>query len=172
MFGSFWVSLSLVLQCIQIYGVPSSGPWLITALKVLYWTYVACAFGVAVFQYATLFIAEKLASDTAMPAWVFPAYPLLVTGTLAGVIVPSQPRDSAIPMWVAAVMLQGLGWTMAMFMYTIYIQRLMNTSFPSAPGRPAMYISVGPVGYTSAGFGEFGNTGTEDPASGLPFDND
>ena len=98
-FGAYFVSISLVLTCSQIYGVPSSGPWLPTALKVCFWIYVACAFSVATFQYATLFVAERLPVSSAMPAWVFPAYPFLVTGSLAGALLPDQPmgfRDTDV----------------------------------------------------------------------------
>jgi tellurite resistance protein TehA-like permease len=47
---------------------------------------------------------------------------------------------------IAAVMLQGLGWVVALMMYSIYSQRLMTSKLPSAPTRPGMYVSVGPAG--------------------------
>jgi len=43
-------------------------------------------------------------------------------------------------------MLQGLGWVVALMMYSIYTQRLMTSALPSAPVRPGMYVSVGPAG--------------------------
>lgn len=156
-FGALWVSIALVLSCIEIYGGPSTGPWLATALRVCFWLYAACSFIVAVFQYATLFVAERIPASTAMPAWVFPAYPFLVVGPLAGVLLPSQPPASALPMFIGAVMLQGLGWVISMCMYAIYVLRLMSSALPSPPTRPAMYISVGPVGYTSAALVSLGS---------------
>ena len=44
----------------------------------------------------------------------------------------------------------------SIFMYAIYIQRLMSSELPPPPSRPGMYISVGPVGYTSAGLASLG----------------
>jgi len=151
-FGSFWVSIALILNCAQAYGTPSSGPWLITALRVCFWMYAALVMLVAVFQYAKIFVAERLQISDAMPAWILPMYPFLVLGPLAATLAPSQPTGSAIQMLVAGVTFQGLGWMVSIFMYTIYILRLMSSELPPASSRPAMFISVGPAGYTSAAF--------------------
>lgn len=149
-FGAFWVSIALVLNCAEIYGSTPSGGWLTRALEVCFWLYSACAFCVGVFQYTTLFVAERLPVSAAMPAWIFPAYPLLVIGSLAGTLLKSQPPDAALPMFIGSIMLQGLGWTISVCMYAIYIQRLMSSPLPPPPSRPGMYVSVGPTGYTSA----------------------
>jgi len=148
-FGSYWVSISLILNCMQIYGVPSSGPWLVKTLEILYWTYIAIVLIVGIGQYFVLFEWERLQVNSAMPAWIFPIYPLLVIGPLAGTLIPSQPREAAIPMWIAGVMLQGVGWIVSIFMYAMYMQRLMISELPAAPTRPGMYVSVGPAGYTA-----------------------
>lgn len=149
-FGSYWVSLSLILNGMQTYGVPSTGPWLVKTLEVLFWIYCAVVLAVGIFQYYILFQNERLLVNDAMPAWIFPIYPLLVVGTLAGTLIPSQPQSAALPMWVGAVMLQGIGWTVALFMYAIYTQRLMVSSLPEPSVRPGMFVSVGPAGYTAA----------------------
>ena len=119
-------------------------------MRVFYWIYCGCALCVAIFQYATLFVAEKLPVDGAMPAWVFPVYPFLVIGPLAAVITKTQDADASLPIWVSGVSLQGVGFTVALFMYSIYYQRLMTSALPAPSSRPGMYISVGPVGYTAA----------------------
>ncbi|CAJ2504858.1 Uu.00g122520.m01.CDS01 [Anthostomella pinea] len=150
-FGAYWVSVSLILNCMQAYGVPHTGPWLVKAIEVLYWMYVGTVLLVAVFQYYTFFQEERLAVENALPAWIFPIYPLLVIGPMAGTFIPSQPQSAAYPMWVSAVMLQGLAWTVALMMYTIYTLRLMSSVLPPPPTRPGMYVSVGPAGYTAAG---------------------
>jgi len=150
-FGAYWVSLALVLTCAQIYGVPSCGPWLVKALEVCFWIYVACVLVVAVFQYHTLFVAEKLQVSDAMPAWILPIYPFLVLGPLAATLAQSQPQTSAIPILLGGVMFQGLGWMVSIFMYGIYIQRLMGSELPSPPTRPGSFISVGPAGTSTLG---------------------
>ncbi|KAF2725751.1 hypothetical protein K431DRAFT_259392 [Polychaeton citri CBS 116435] len=149
-FGAYWVSLSLILNCTQAYGVPNCGPWLVTTLRVLFWMYCAVVLLVAIFQYYVLFQEERLNITDALPAWIFPIYPLLVVGTMAGTMIPSQPKEQALDMWIGAVMLQGLAWIVALMMYSMYMQRLMTSSLPMPPTRPGMYVSVGPAGYTSA----------------------
>ncbi|KAL0935796.1 c4-dicarboxylate transporter malic acid transport [Colletotrichum truncatum] len=156
-FGSFWVSIALILNLAQTYGVPVCGPWLPVALRVCFWTYSGCALCVAIFQYTTLFVAERLPADSAMPAWVFPVYPFLVIGPLAGVLVKTQPPEHQLSIWVGAVMFQGLGWTVTIFMYGIYVLRLMSSQLPDPSSRPGMFVSVGPAGYTSAGLVSLGN---------------
>lgn len=66
-FGTYWVSVSLILNCTQLLGVPASGPWLGKAREVL-WTYCAIAFLVAVFQYYTFFQDDLLRVQDAVPA--------------------------------------------------------------------------------------------------------
>lgn len=151
-FGSFWVSIALILNCIQAYGVSSCGPWLVTTLRICFWIYVALVFIVASSQYATIFIAEKVPLSSAVPAWIMPMYPFLVLGPLAATLAPSQPPKYAIQIVVAGVTLQGLGWMVSIFMYTIYILRLMSSDLPPPSTRPGMFISVGPAGYTAAAF--------------------
>ncbi|PPJ51684.1 hypothetical protein CBER1_08742 [Cercospora berteroae] len=150
-FGSYWVSVSLILNAIQAYGVPNCGPWLVSALRVLFWLYCAVVLVVGIGQYYALFQEERLKITDAVPAWVFPLYSLLVIGTMAGTMIPSQPAQAAFEMWIGAVMLQGLSWTVALMMYSLYTQRLMTSALPAPPTRPGMYVSVGPAGYTSAG---------------------
>lgn len=156
-FGSFWVSIALILNLTQTYGVQVCGPWLTHAIRVLYWIYVACALCVAIFQYASLFVAERLPVDSAMPAWVMPVYSFLVIGPLAAVMIQTQDEVNGLAIWVSAVMFQGLGWTIAVFMYTIYFLRLMSSHLPDPSTRPGMFIGVGPVGYTSAALVSLGN---------------
>ncbi|KAI7104737.1 malic acid transporter, partial [Hortaea werneckii] len=155
-FGAFWVSISLIMNCMQSYGVPNTGPWLIKAIEVLFWIYCAVVLLVAIFQYYILFQEERLNVADAMPAWIFPIYPLLVVGPMAANFIGSQPHGAAYPMWVGAVMLQGVAWTVALMMYCIYTQRLMVSSLPAPPTRPGMYVSVGPAGYTSAALIQLG----------------
>lgn len=150
-FGSYWVSVSLILNCTQSYGVPSCGPWLVKALLVLFWMYCATVLIVAVGQYYVLFQEERLKITDAVPAWIFPIYPLLVIGPMAGTMIPSQDKTNALDMWIGAVMLQGLSWTVALMMYSMYMQRLMTSALPAPSTRPGMYVSVGPAGYTAAG---------------------
>lgn len=147
-FGAYWVSVGLIIQCIQFYGIPACGPWLVKTQEVLFWLYCAVALIVAIGQYYVFFQRERLNVADAMPAWIFPIYPILLIGTLAADIIPSQPPDAGFTMFIGATMLQGLAWAVAFMMYTIYTQRLMTSSLPPPSTRPGMYVSVGPAGTT------------------------
>ena len=145
-FGTFWVSIALILYSIQQYGVPSSGPWLIKTLEILFWIYAGCAILVAVFQYHVIFDTRKLPVMDALPAWILPVYPFLVLGPLSAVLEYNQPQESAIPIMIGGICFQGLGWGIAFIMYTIYVTRLINSELPEPSKRPAMYVAVGPAG--------------------------
>jgi C4-dicarboxylate transporter/malic acid transport protein len=148
-FGTFWVSISLILQGAHIYGIPSCGPWLIKALEVCFWLYGGLIMLVAVFEYHTLFITERLQISQMVPAWILPIYPLLVAGPLASVLISDQPSRAALPIWIGGVVFQGLGWMVATFMYAIWTVRLMCADLPMPSMRPGAYIAVGPTGYTA-----------------------
>ena len=72
----------------------------------------------------------------------------MLSGTLASVIASSQPPGQRLPMIVAGVAFQGLGFMIAFLMYAIYIHRLMEFGLPSPDLRPALFISVGPPSFT------------------------
>jgi tellurite resistance protein TehA-like permease len=147
-FGTYWVSVALILNCTYIYGHNAVGSWLTKALEITYWMYCAAAFIVGVVQYSLYFRLERLQVTDAVPAWIFPIYPLLVVGTLAGTILPGQPETPSWKIFVGGVLFQGLAWAVSFLMYGLYMQRLMTSSLPSPTTRPGMYVSVGPAGKT------------------------
>ncbi|KAK8089639.1 hypothetical protein PG997_004600 [Apiospora hydei] len=157
-FGAWWVSLALLLNCAASYGIPGlggadgGGAWLVAALRVLFWVYFACAILVAVLQYYIIFQTEHLRVSDAMPAWILPAYPFLVSGPLAAQIAKTQPdATAALQIIVAGISGQGLGWILALLMYSVYFTRLIRSDMPNPSVRPGMYVSVGPAAYTAAG---------------------
>ncbi|KAH6614153.1 voltage-dependent anion channel [Boeremia exigua] len=149
--GTYWVSVALILNCAYIYGNADTGPWFPKALEVCFWVYCGIAFIIGVFQYSMFFRFERLNVTDAVPAWIFPIYPLLVVGTLAGTILPAQPTGPSWNIFIGGVLLQGVAWVVSFLMYAIYMQRLMTGNLPSPATRPGMYVSVGPAGYTAAG---------------------
>lgn len=144
--GTYWVSVALILNGAYVYGDAKTGPWLDKALEVCFWIYCGVAFIVGITQYSMFFRLERLNVTDAVPAWIFPIYPLLVVGTLAGTILPGQPDSPSWKIFVGGVLLQGLAWAVSFLMYGIYMQRLMTSVLPSANVRPGMYVSVGPAG--------------------------
>lgn len=153
-FGSFWVSIALVLYGMAVYGIPGLGDnrgWLVEAMRVLFWMYISCAMLVAVFQYNIIFHAEKLDVNEALPAWILPAYPFLVSGPLAAQVARTQPDVSATQIIIAGISAQGLGWMLSLLMYSVFYARLIQSDMPAPSTRPGMYVSVGPAAYTCAG---------------------
>lgn len=144
-FGAFLVSIVLIINCMQQYAVPATGSWMIKTLEVLFWGYSGIALLTVIFQYFIIFQDEKLPVDNAIPGWILPAYPFLVLGPLASSLIGGQPAQSALNIWVGAVLFQGLGWTLAFLIYTLYFTRLVSGRLPSPSQRPGMYVAVGPA---------------------------
>lgn len=147
-FATFFLSIATIIQNIQGYGVPHAGPWLIVALRVLFWIYSACTFLLAVGQYYYLFTAKKLTIHSMTPSWILPVFPSMLSGTIASVISSSQPPVHALPIVVAGLTFQGLGFLVAVFMYANWIGRLMTCGLPDPRTRPGMFIAVGPPAFT------------------------
>ncbi|TGO49588.1 hypothetical protein BOTNAR_0426g00040 [Botryotinia narcissicola] len=84
-FPTFWISLLSIIANTQLYGVPHCGPWLITALRVIFWIYTALTFFGAVGQYCYLFAAKQQTLQSMTPAWILPIFPVMLCGTLASV---------------------------------------------------------------------------------------
>lgn len=141
-FPSFWISISNILSGITIYGIPKTGEWLVVVMRVLFWTYTACTFLVAVGQYFFLFTGKPLTIQSFTPAWILPIFPIMLSGTLSSLLGPSQPPEHALPIFIAGVTFQGLGMLIATFFYGAYVRRLMTDGLPSPNTRPGMFIAV------------------------------
>ncbi|KAF4628369.1 hypothetical protein G7Y89_g9788 [Cudoniella acicularis] len=148
-FATFWLSLATMVTNTTAYGIPNSGPWLITALRVTFWVYTVCTTLVAIFYYHVLFTVKKLVITNVLPGWVLPIFPAMLVGTLASAIAKTQPAEHALPMIVAGLSFQGLGMMLAIMMYGIYFGRLLTVGLPVDASRPAMFIAVGPPSFTA-----------------------
>lgn len=52
-----------------------------------------------------------------------------------------------MPILVAGVTFQGLGWMVSFLMYAVYVHRLMQFGLPAPNLRPGMFIAVGPPSF-------------------------
>ena len=145
-FGTFWVSVALIIENIAQYASPSCGEWLVKTLEVLFWCYFTFILLTSILHYEALFVSQNLRISDMTPTWILPIYPLLVTGPLTAVLVGHQPPSTTNSIWVAGVLAQGLGWTVTIFLYTIWTIRLLCNDLPAPSSRPGMYIAVGPSG--------------------------
>lgn len=106
---------------------------------------------------------------TMTPVWVFPAYPLLITAPLAGNLINSSVKVghtstlNALPIAMAAVAVQGMGFCLSFMILAAFIYRLMTQKLPRDMQRPGVFISIGPSGFTAAGLGEFQGHHTHPP---------
>lgn len=147
-FGTFWLSSATLISNTQVYGVPSTGPWLVVAVRVFFWMYTALTYLVAVVQYWHLFTGRPTTLQSFTTAWIVPIFPVMLTGTIASVIADTQPTGHAIPIIIAGTTFQGLGFTVAVLMYANYIGRLLTGGLPDPDTRPGMFIAVGPPAFT------------------------
>lgn len=76
-FPTFFLAIVIVFLGAQAYGGPSTGPWLNTAERVLFWIYCAVTFCVAVGMYYSLFRArpQRLTIQSMTPGWILPIFP-------------------------------------------------------------------------------------------------
>ncbi|KAJ5780838.1 C4-dicarboxylate transporter/malic acid transport protein [Penicillium paradoxum] len=148
-FPTFWLSVATMITGLEKYFGDSPAQSFSTALEVLFWIYCACTFTVAVIQYSFLFSAHTYRLQTMMPSWVLPAFPIMLSGTIASVIAERQPDRSAIPIVTAGITFQGLGFCISFMMYAHYIGRLMESGLPCREHRPGMFICVGPPAFTA-----------------------
>jgi hypothetical protein len=58
--ATFWLSLATMMTNTTAYGVPKSGPWIVTALRVAFWIYTVCSTLHAIIYYHVLFVVKKL----------------------------------------------------------------------------------------------------------------
>ena len=103
------------------YGGPGTGYWLTRTEWVLFWVYITITFLHSVFQYWYLFTGVQLTYQSMTPAWLLPIFPIMLSGTVASAIAPSQPAADRMPILVAGVIFQGLGFWTAILIYAIYM---------------------------------------------------
>lgn len=153
--GPFFLSVATIITGTQRYVIlsmevnNSMRPWLQTSMAIAFWGYTAAVFMLAVFQYSYLFNTHMYHLNKFMPSWLLPIFPIMLSGTIAAVIAGDQPVGTRLPILVAGIGCQGLGFTVCLLMYAHYIGRLMCHGWPNPEHRPAMYIGVGPPSFTA-----------------------
>lgn len=152
---TFFLTLAVIIGGMPLYGLDSTGPWLLTTTRVLFWLYAALVLvlSLILFLLVTTFPApaSKLNPLTgASPAWMFPILPVLLTGTIASLIAPSQPAEHRLAIIVAGITFQGLGYIMATTITSLVVLRLFANGLPSPAQRPSLFMLLAIPAYTAA----------------------
>ncbi|SMY25403.1 unnamed protein product [Zymoseptoria tritici ST99CH_1A5] len=147
-FGSFWLTIATIIIDIEGYGVPHAGPWLVTVVRVLFWLYAAVTLLNTTVHLSLVFRAQTMkANDFKVPAFL-QVLNAMLTGTVAATIVHSQPVEHRLPIMVAGVAYQGLGWIVCTFFLTMLIASLFENGWPPLNLRPGLFIMTGTSGFT------------------------
>jgi tellurite resistance protein TehA-like permease len=148
-YGSWWLTVATIIIGMQFFGVPHTGPWLITAIRVCFWTYAACTLLSSVVVFVVMSKHSPLSNPGANPAILLTAFHTMLTGTIAAAIVKEQPPEHRLPMMIAGVGYQGYGWILCMFYLSFIFHSVLQNGFPAANStRPGFFMLVGTAGYT------------------------
>jgi len=147
-FGSFWLTLATDILCIQKFGVPSAGEWLLVVVRVLFWMYAAVTLVYTSTIFVVLFGRGTVAPNKMHPAVFLMVYNAMLTGTVASTIAETQPPLQRIPIIVAGVAYQGLGWLLCLILLPLFLGSLFSNGLSNPNMRPGLFMSVGSVAYT------------------------
>ncbi|KAI0973085.1 voltage-dependent anion channel [Xylaria arbuscula] len=146
--ASFWLSIATTIICMQRFGVQHSGPWLVVVIRVLFWIYAAVTLLYYTTIFATLYLKPIIKPGELQPAVFLAAYNTMLTGTVAGSIAGSQPPAQRLPIIVAGVAYQGLGWMLCLILMPWFVGNTIGNG-PGGPNqRPNLFLAVGSAGYT------------------------
>ncbi|QKX61146.1 uncharacterized protein TRUGW13939_08293 [Talaromyces rugulosus] len=146
--GSLWLSMATIIICMQRFGVPHTGPWIIVTIRVLFWTYAAITLTYNIFIFVVMFALSPLKPGTMSPPMFLMIYNAMLTGTVASAIAAGQPLSQRMAIIVAGVGFQGLGWILCLLFLPLFVGNMLINGLGPANQRPGLFISVGSSGYT------------------------
>ncbi|KFH41611.1 Malic acid transport protein-like protein [Hapsidospora chrysogenum ATCC 11550] len=179
--------LAVIMINICQYGTDHVGNWLLRTMEIMFFIYAAvcvlASAGIYLVLWSTLsvqlasrllFPANSSAHNekcdrvfpvhTMTPTWVFPAYPLLLTGPFASQLIAASQRSSQLGLAInstavalTAVTIQGTGCLIAFMISAAFIYRLMTQKLPRDTQRPGVFMSIGPFGFTAGSITQLGN---------------
>lgn len=170
-FPTFFLAVATIITSTERYAGPKHDTGLVWAIKGAFWAYLVLTLILAVGQYSFVFAAHSFGLQTMMPTWILPIFPIILTGTIASVIANTQPGADAVPILVAGLTCQGLGFSVAVMMYTHMVGRLMQSGLPNREHRPGLFMCVGPPVFTALAVIGMANglPNTPPPVSGTLF---
>ena len=82
------------------------------------------------------------------PAWILQILTCSLVGSFAGSIAMGQAPFHRIPILVAGLTMQGLGFWLSIPVLGFYFVHLVSDGLPSPGTRPGMFLSASPAAYT------------------------
>ncbi|KAL6229804.1 hypothetical protein BDW75DRAFT_224397 [Aspergillus navahoensis] len=143
------LALATIVLGASSYGTDACGPWLLVALRVVFWLYVAVSVLQAIAHNWYLYHRHMASQQPMAIVRCLPSFPAMLGGTIASVLASNQPADQAVPIIIGGTTLQGFGFTMSLFVYSEYFYRLSKDGLPDLHDRPEMFIAVGPWSFTA-----------------------
>ncbi|OTA65381.1 hypothetical protein K449DRAFT_463492 [Hypoxylon sp. EC38] len=147
-FGSFWLSIATSIICMERFGVPHTGSWLVVVLRVLFWIYAAVTLIYTVVAWVVSAALSHIKPLQINPAVFLMIFNTMLTGTMAAAIAQSQPLVQRLPIIVAGVAYQGLGWIVSMMLLPFFIGSVLSNGLGTPSQRPGLFMPVGSSGYT------------------------
>ncbi|KAF2143206.1 uncharacterized protein K452DRAFT_224976 [Aplosporella prunicola CBS 121167] len=152
-FAPFWLSCATIIGNMKGYGLPHAGPWLVDCIRVLFWIYCACTTITAIalhFSLINISAPKGVYNAKSMnPTWLFPLFPIMLTGTISSIVADTQTPAHRLPMIVAGITCQGVGWMYSFAITTIYLFRVMHAGMIPYSARPGMFMMVGAPSFTA-----------------------
>ncbi|CAM1505880.1 Fc.00g115170.m01.CDS01 [Cosmosporella sp. VM-42] len=148
-FPTFFLAIATLITSTQRYAIPKDDSSFIWATQTVFWAYLIFTLILAVAQYIFLFAAHSFGLQTMMPSWILPIFPVMLTGTVSSVILETQHNIDSLPLIVAGLTCQGLGFSVAMMMYAHMVGRLMQSGLPNREHRTGLFMCVGPPAFTA-----------------------
>ncbi|KAF7538691.1 hypothetical protein G7054_g2678 [Neopestalotiopsis clavispora] len=129
------------------FGTPHTGPWIIVAIRVLFWIYAACTLIYSTTIPVILF-NRRLDVFKMNPAIFFTVFNVMLTGTIAASIAQQQPPEQRLRIIVAGIAYQGLGWILCLIYMPWFMGTLWMSGLSPPDQRPGLFMPVGSAGYT------------------------
>lgn len=133
---------------LERYAVPHTGEWMVGMIRVLFWIYAAVSLVSATVHMVVIAKHVPFKALAFPPAAFILILNAMLTGTVAGGIAMSQPPAQRVPIMVAGVAYQGLGWLMCMIFLTLTFASVLQNGYPPKNLRTGLFIMVGTMGFT------------------------
>ncbi|CEI67422.1 hypothetical protein FVEN_g11600 [Fusarium venenatum] len=146
--GSLWLSMATIIMGMQAFGVPHTSSWLVYVVRVLFWIYGAITLTYNIVIFVVMFSIAPFAPGSMSSPMFLMIYNAMLTGTVASVIAADQPPPQRMPILVAGIAFEGLGWILCLLFLPHFVGNMLVNGLGPVNLRPGLFISVGSAGYT------------------------